>query len=62
MKLAIPVLVIFIFAEVSFGLNNGLGRVPQMGKRKRVQVYNLVLFFSQVGIVGIIFIVISMKI
>jgi hypothetical protein len=28
-------LVVFILVGVSYGLNNGLGRTPQMGKRNK---------------------------
>jgi len=34
MKMISKSLVVFILVGVSYGLNNGLGRTPQMGKRK----------------------------
>lgn len=57
------ILVIFLLVEICFGLNNGLGRVPQMGKRKSSISINIasINFSFQVGIVGIIFIATSMN-
>jgi hypothetical protein len=54
-------LLLFLFVGVSLGLNNGLGRLPQMGMTKRNYVSTNLLILLQAGIVGIVFIVISMK-
>ncbi len=60
MEMISRLLFVFILVGVASGLNNGLGRTPQMGKRNSVYVLNLFTLF-QVGIVGIIFGVITMR-
>ncbi len=60
MKMLSRLLLLFILVGVSSGLNNGLGRTPQMGKRNRIYIFYLIILF-QVGIVGIIFGAITMR-
>jgi hypothetical protein len=60
MKMISKLLLLFILVGVSTGLNNGLGRTPQMGTSNKVNAYKQFTLF-QVGIVGIIFGVITMR-
>jgi len=60
MKMISRLLLVFILIGVSSGLNNGLGRTPQMGKRNKIYIFYRITLF-QVGIVGIIFGVIMMR-
>ncbi len=53
------------FIRVSYEINNGLGRTPQMGKRKKKNSFaqKIYVYFSpsKDGTVGIIFVTVSMK-
>jgi TRAP-type C4-dicarboxylate transport system permease small subunit len=60
MKMISRLLLVFIFVGMSYGINNGLGRTPPMGKRNNVCIFQLFTLF-QVGIVGIIFGVVTMR-
>jgi hypothetical protein len=41
----LSLLVFFLFAQVSLGLNNGLGRIPQMGMNKTNRTFVYLFYF-----------------